>query len=217
MELNVVAYTTFWMASILPLLHSNPQFHPTSIIVVLVIRLFRTLNGWSRRVESLSCEVCEFSKHRRVSFPLREERRVSSPFHLVHSDVWGPMRVPSRSHFQYFVVFVDDYSRATYIYLMQKRSELYSIFKSFYEEIKTQFDVDIRIFRSDNAREYFRNALSQFLDEHGILHQSSCARTPQQNGVAERKLGHILTVTRALLFQMNVPKSYWSDAVLAAG
>jgi transposase InsO family protein len=111
---------------------------------------------------------------------------------------------------------VDDFSRITYLYLMKERSELKSVFKTFFMEVKNQFDTCIKIFRSDNAREYFHGQLSQFLDEHGIIHQSSCSRTPQQNGVAERKIRHLSEVMRALLFQMQVPKSYWSDAVLTA-
>ena len=58
--------------------------------------------------------------------------------------------------------------------------------------------------------------MSQFFDDHGIIHQSSCPHTPQQNGVAERKMHHLLEVTHALKFHMHVPKSYWSDAVLTA-
>ena len=91
---------------------------------------------------------------------------------------------------------------------MKERSELKTIFKSFYMEIKTQFNTCIRMFRSDNAREFFHSTLSQFFDDHGIIHQSSCARTPQQNGVAERKIRHLSEVMRAMLFQMKVPKSY---------
>ena len=56
--------------------------------------------------------------------------------------------------------------------------------------------------------------MSQFFDDHGIIHQSSCPHTPQQNGVAERKMRHLLKVTRALKFHMRVPKSYWNDAIL---
>ena len=55
----------------------------------------------------------------------------------------------------------------------------------------------------DNASEYFHTSLSQFFDDHGIIHQSSCSHTPQQNGVAERKMRHLLEVTRALKFHMR--------------
>ena len=58
--------------------------------------------------------------------------------------------------------------------------------------------------------------MSQFFDDHGITHRSSCLHTPQQNGVAERKMRNLLEVTRALKFHMRVPKSYWSNAILTA-
>ena len=91
---------------------------------------------------------------------------------------------------------------------MKEMSELYLIFKSFYMEIKTQFNASLHIFRSDNACEYFHTFLSQFFDDHGIIHQSSCPYSPQQNGVAECKMRHLLKVTRALKFHMHIPKSY---------
>ena len=99
---------------------------------------------------------------------------------------------------------------------MKERSELCSIFKSFYMEIKTQFNASLRIFRFDTAHEYFHTSLFQFFDYHGIIHQSSCPHTPQQNGVIERNRRHLLEVTRALKFHMCVSKSNWSDAVLTA-
>ena len=93
-------------------------------------------------------------------------------FHLVHFDIWDPINTPSLLGFRYFVIFVVDFSRVTCLYLMKERSELCSIFKSFYMEIKTQFNASLRIFRFDNAREYFHTSLSQFFDDHGIIHQS---------------------------------------------
>ncbi|XP_077233900.1 uncharacterized protein LOC143876132 isoform X1 [Tasmannia lanceolata] len=74
----------------------------------------------------------------------------------------------------------------------------------------------LHYFRTDNAREYLSNEFNTFLSSHGIIHQSSCAHTSHQNGVAERKLRYLLDITCSLLFQMHVPKSYWSDAVLIA-
>ena len=80
--------------------------------------------------------------------------------------------------FQYFVTFIDDYSRCTWLFLMKNRAELYSIFQKFYAEILTQFNISIRVLRSDNAREYFSAPFISFMSQHGILHQSSCAHTP---------------------------------------
>jgi len=99
---------------------------------------------------------------------------------------------------------------------MKDRSELFSIFCAFYAEIETQFDFSIRILRSDNANEYFSQNFTIFLQNNGILHQSSCPYTPQQNGVAERKNRHLLDVTRTMMFHSHVPTQYWGDAVLTA-
>lgn len=99
---------------------------------------------------------------------------------------------------------------------MKSRSELFSIFQSFYNEIQTQFGVSIRTFRSDNAREYLSHSFKAFMASHGILHQTSCAYTPQQNGVAERKNRHLIETTRTLLLHGHVPQTFWGDALLTA-
>jgi len=64
-------------------------------------------------------------------------------FTLVHSDIWGPSRVKSNLGFQYFVTFIDDFSRCTWLFLMKNRSKLFYIFQTFFNEIKNQFGVSI--------------------------------------------------------------------------
>jgi len=73
---------------------------------------------------------------------------------------------------------------------MKDRSEHLSIFTSFFNEIKNQIGKIIKVLQSDNAKDYFSSALSSFLSSQGILHQSSCPHTLQQNGIAERKNRH---------------------------
>jgi transposase InsO family protein len=99
---------------------------------------------------------------------------------------------------------------------MKNRSELFSIFQIFRNMIKTQFAHKIRILHSDNAKEYMSHSFASYLSNKGIIHQTSCAHTPQQNGVAERKNRHLLDVARCLLSQMHVPKQFWTEAVLTA-
>ena len=86
---------------------------------------------------------------------------------------------------------------------MKTRVELFSIFKKFHAEIRTQFNTSIRILRSDNAKEYFSTPFSSFMSSHEILHQSSCAYTPQQNGVAERKNRHLVETACTLLLHLR--------------
>ena len=141
---------------------------------------------------SLDCESCQFVKHHRLSYSPRVNKRASAPFELVHSDVWGPCPVVSPTGFRYFVTFVRDYSRATWLYLMKNHSELFSHFRAFCVEIHTQFHVYIQNLRSDNAKEYVLEQFQSFMLQHGILHQTSCVDTLAQNGVAERKNRHLL-------------------------
>ncbi|RVW69976.1 Retrovirus-related Pol polyprotein from transposon TNT 1-94 [Vitis vinifera] len=192
-----------------PLLIHNRLGHPSLSKFQKMVPRFSTLS-------SLPCESCQLGKHTRVSFPKRLNNRAKSPFELVHTDVWGPCRTASTLGFQYFVTFIDDYSRCTWLFLMKNRAELFSIFQKFYTEIQTQFNISIRVLRSDNAREYFSAPFTSFMSHHGILHQSSCAHTPQQNGVAERKNRHLVETARTILLHSNVPFRFWGDAVLTA-
>ncbi|RVW88523.1 Retrovirus-related Pol polyprotein from transposon TNT 1-94 [Vitis vinifera] len=98
----------------------------------------------------------------------------------------------------------------------QKKSEVGHIFQTFNRMVQNQFNSKIQVLKSDNAKEYFTSSLSTYLQNHGIIHISSCVDTPQQNGVAERKNRHLLEVARCLMFSSNVPNYFWGEAILTA-
>ena len=131
-----------------PLLIHSRLGHPSLSKFQKIVPRFSTLS-------SLACESCQLGKYTRISFPKRLNNRAKSPFELVHTDVWGPCRTVSTLGFQYFVTFIDNYSRCTWLFLMKNWAELFFIFQKFYVEIQTQFNIYIRVLRSDNAREYF--------------------------------------------------------------
>ncbi|WP_416514657.1 GAG-pre-integrase domain-containing protein, partial [Klebsiella pneumoniae] len=79
----------------------------------------------------IECEGCQLGKHTRVSFPSSQSQSSSKPFDLLHVDVWGPSKVPSRSRHKYYVVLVDDYSRVSWVFLLRERSEVICILKTF--------------------------------------------------------------------------------------
>ena len=72
-------------------------------------------------ISSLGCDSCELGKHHRATFPSRVNSRSSFPFELVHSNIWGPNHMPSIKGFRYFLLFVDDFSRMTWLYFLKKR------------------------------------------------------------------------------------------------
>ena len=80
--------------------------------------------------------------------------------------------------------------------------------------LQTQFYVKPKILRSDNEGEYINSAIKQFLSDHGMLHQTSCADTPQQNGIAERKKRTSLEITQAILIESHAPTSFWPKQLL---
>ena len=164
---------------------------------------------------SFNCETCELSKYHRATFKLHNDDPCLHPFEQVHFDVWG---LVIRLVYVVLVIFtfIDDHSRLTWVYVFKDISQLFSAFQSFCVEISNQFNVKLLTFRIDNACEYLDNLFKQFLESRGIIHQTSCVCTPQQNSIVERKNGPILAIARALMLQMNVLKLFRADAVLIA-
>ena len=80
--------------------------------------------------------------------------RMNSIFSLVHADVWGPAPVIGGNGFRYFVIFVDDCTRMTWIYFLKHKSEVFDKFILFFKLVQTQFQTTIKTLRSDNGREF---------------------------------------------------------------
>ena len=162
------------------------------------------------------CESCELGKHHRSSYPSRTGPPTHRPFDLVHCDVWGPAPHTSPTGGKYYMVFVDDYTRASWTYILKSRKEVLSRVQHFLLEIITQYETMVQILRTDNALEFTQNAIEEICLAHGIVHQTTCPYTSQQNGVAERKHRHLLDMVRTLLLAMRVPQYLWCEAVLTA-
>ena len=151
----------------------------------------------------------------RSNYPIQGYKS-SHPFAMIYSDIWGPSRVQNVSGYRWFVSFIDDHTRLTWVYLMKEKSEASIRFRDFHTLIQNQFQTKIKIFRSDNAKEYYNSILGEYFRTHGIINQSSCVNTPQQNGIAERKNRHLLEVARSIMFTTHIPKQFWGEAVLTA-
>ncbi|KAL0641361.1 hypothetical protein Bca4012_102705 [Brassica carinata] len=162
----------------------------------------------------LECEACILGKHCRTVFPT-SETRYENCFDLVHSDVWTAPCMSRDSH-KYFVTFIDEKSKYTWITMIPSKDRVLEAFMNFQAYVTNQYNATVKILRSDNGGEYTSNAFKSHLAKHGIVQQTSCPYTPQQNGVAERKNRHLMEVARSIMFHINVPKRFWSDAVQTA-
>ena len=114
------------------------------------------------------CEGCALGKHHRDSFPIGKAWRASSPLQLVHSDLCGPMNTTSNGGNRYFLTFIDDCSRKTWVYFLKEKSEVFGHFKTFKAMIEKQSGFMLKTLRSDRGGEYVSNEFEEFLKENGI-------------------------------------------------
>ena len=167
------------------------------------------------------CESCSLSKSTKVSVPKESSRKHTAPLSMVHSDVCGPFRTPTRKGEKYFVTFIDDYSRYSVVYLLKEKSEVLNVFKDYLTMFERQTEKKLKSLRSDGGGEYGgtvseNNKFDIFCKEKGIRHERTVPYKPSQNGLAERKNRTLVEAVRCMLSHSNLSKKYWGDAILAA-
>jgi hypothetical protein len=133
------------------------------------------------------------------------------PLELVFSDVWGPAP-ESVGCYKFYVSFVEDYNKFTWISLIKFKFEVIQKFYEFQSLIEGIFNRKILVVQSDWGGEYEK--LNSFFTKIGIVHQVSCPHTHQQNGSTERKHRYIVEVGLSLLADASMPLKFWNEAVI---
>ena len=131
------------------------------------------------------CEGCIYGKQHRLPFPKQSKRITRKPLELVHSDVCGPMSVPTIGGSRYFITFIDNYSRYTVAYMMKNKDEALAKFKLYVAMAETKFNYKVVKVRTDNGGEYCSKIFDNFLQERGTQEERTVPYTSQQNGTAE--------------------------------
>lgn len=132
------------------------------------------------------CRGCVLGKNVKSSFP-SSSRRFKGILDLVHSDICGPMLAQSLSGFLYYVLFIDDFSRKTWIFFLKAKNETLGKFQEFKALVENQTSRKIRALRSDNGGECISGEFNDFCRKARIKRELTVPYNPQQNGVAERK------------------------------
>jgi hypothetical protein len=158
------------------------------------------------------CKYCIMGKQCRVRFKTATHK-TKGILDYVHSDIWGPVRTPSKGGAQYFMSFIDDYSRKAWVYFLKNKSEAFAKFKIWKAEVENQTGRKIKCLRTDNGTEYRDGDFLKFCEEHGIKRHFTVRKTPQQNGVAERLNRTITETARCLRLNAELPKIFWAEAV----
>src|SRR4051812_10294751 len=161
------------------------------------------------------CKYCVLGKQSRVQFKTAKHK-TEEILDYVHTDLWGPTSVESRTGHRYFVSFVDDYSRKVWVYFLRHKSETFAKFKLWKAEVENQTGRKIKCLRSDNGTEYTDSKFQEFCEQHGIRRHFTVRKTPQQNGVVERMNKTIAERARCLRLNAGLAKKFWADAVSIA-
>ncbi|KAI3691993.1 hypothetical protein L6452_31797 [Arctium lappa] len=159
------------------------------------------------------CVACLKGKQHKTSHKTKEINSISSCLQLLHMDLFGPTNVMSIGKKSYCLVIVDDYSRFTWVYFLRTKDETSGLIKSFILRIENQTNQKVKVIRSDNGTEFKNIDLNTFCEEKGIERQYSAPRTPQQNGVAERRNRTLIEAARSLLADSKLPITFWAEAV----
>jgi transposase InsO family protein len=157
------------------------------------------------------CKGCAMGKYTKTTFP-NSDSRTGGILDLIHSDVCGPMSSISLSGYEYYVTFIDDHSRKTWIYFMRTKDEVFSRFQEFKALVENQTGRKIKTLRSDNGGEYTSKAFKDFCAGAGIKRELIVPYNPQQNGVAERKNRAIVGAAKAMLYDQDLPRFLWAEA-----
>lgn len=167
-------------------------------------------------VDRKNCEGCAMGKQHRQPFPKKSEHKACKPLELIHSDVCGPISIPSVGGSRYFVTFIDDNSRYTYVYMIKHKSEVLDRFTEFVEQTENLTGYRVKSLRSDNGTEYCSKAFEEYCKSKGIRKEYTVPFTPQQNGVAERANRTIMESVRSMIYHANLPLEFWAEAVSTA-
>lgn len=162
------------------------------------------------------CEPCLKGKQQRGRFPTQTDRKTTVPLELIHSDVCGKMSSRSLSGCEYFVTFIDDYTRYVWVYVIKRKSEVFEKFCEWKKEVENSLGQRVRAFRRDNGGEYTSEEFKQYFKKEGIKHQYTIPKCPEQNGTAERLNRTLIEMVRSMLMDSELPKVFWAEALSTA-
>ena len=162
------------------------------------------------------CEPCIRAKHTRGTFKPKKEISTCRVLELVHMDLIGPSRHVSLGGKLYTLVIVDDFSRFTWVKFLANKSDTFNEFAKWCRLVRNEKDVSIIAIRTDHGGEFESKPFEDWCDKLGIEHNFSAPRTPQQNGVVERKNRTLEEMCRTMLNEYELPRYFWAEAMNTA-
>nr|GEV69281.1 putative ribonuclease H-like domain-containing protein [Tanacetum cinerariifolium] len=160
-----------------------------------------------------TCVGCKKGKQHRASCKTKPVRSVNQPLYRLHMDLFGPTFVKSMNKKSYCLVVTNDCSRFTWVFFLATKDETSPILKTFIIGLENQLSLKVKVIRSDNGTEFKNNNINQFCGVKGIKRDFNIPRTPQQNGIVERKNRTLIKAARTMLIDSLLPIPFWAEAI----
>ncbi|CAI7783346.1 unnamed protein product [Closterium sp. NIES-53] len=144
---------------------------------------------------------------------------MTAPLQTLHMDVWGPARVSGQSRDRYFLLVIDDYTRYTTVFPLRSKGQVVDVLIPCIRTVRLQLrewfgqDLPVLLLHSDRGGEFSSNLLRDFCRGEGILQSFTLPDSPQQNGIAERRIGLVMEVARTSMIHAAAPHFLWSFAL----
>ncbi|GJS15589.1 retrovirus-related pol polyprotein from transposon TNT 1-94 [Tanacetum coccineum] len=166
------------------------------------------------RFDQYFCDACKIGKQAHASHKVKNVVSTTRCLELLRMDLFGPSIVRSYGGNRYTLVIVDDYSRYTWTRFFKNKTKAFDQFKIFSKKIQNQLGCTIVSIRTDHNREFDNEVqFGEFCNANGITHNFSAPRTPQSNGVVERKNRTLQEMSRTMLNEQSLPRKFWCNAV----
>ncbi|GJX01096.1 retrovirus-related pol polyprotein from transposon TNT 1-94 [Tanacetum coccineum] len=162
------------------------------------------------------CSACALGKSKKSSHQPKAEDTNQEKLYLLHMDLCGPMRVESINGKKYILVIVDDYSRFTWVKFLRSKDEAPDSIIKCIKNIQVHLNATVCNVRTDNGTEFINQTFREFYENVDISHQTSVARTPQQNDVVERRNQTLVEAARTMLIFSKAPLFLWAEAINTA-
>ncbi|GJT71347.1 retrovirus-related pol polyprotein from transposon TNT 1-94 [Tanacetum coccineum] len=159
------------------------------------------------------CSSCELGKAKRKSFKTKTTPSSKRMLQTLHMNLCGPIRVESFNGKKYVLVIIDDYLRYTWTHFLRSKDETPEVLIDFLKLIQRGLHAQVRTIRTDKGTEFLNKTLHAYVAQEGIEHQTSTARTPEQNGVVERRNRTLVEAARTMLSAAKLPLFFWAEAI----
>nr|GFC62069.1 putative ribonuclease H-like domain-containing protein [Tanacetum cinerariifolium] len=162
------------------------------------------------------CLACAMGKSTKKTHKPKSEETNQEKLYPLHMGLCGPMRVESINGKKYILVIMDDYSRFTWVKFLLLKDETPMFIIKFLKMIQIWLNVPVRRIRTDNGTEFVNQTLRDYYEEVDISHETSVARSPQQNGVVKRRNRTLIEAARTMLIYTQAPLFLWAEVVATA-